>query len=325
MEFSIGSLKLPYPFLLAPLSGISNLPFRMISRKLGCPCAFVEMIDAGSLSHATRKTFELLKSVPGDRPLGIQLLGGDAGFLLRAMEKLSAYEFDLLDFNAACPKKKVTGKGKGAALLRDPEKLQKLLKIIVKNSPVPVTAKIRLGWEDERDCLRIASLAEDTGIDALIVHGRTARQGYGGRVSYAEIARIKKRMKIPVVASGDIFDVGLAKKMFDETGCDAVIVARGALGNPWIFASLIEFFRTGNAAARPAREAVVRIMKEHYNMCAECFGEQRAAVRFRKFFIWYTYGFANVKKLRRDVERISSRRELFTLIEEFSSVRDERT
>jgi tRNA-dihydrouridine synthase B len=257
----------------------------------------------------------MLSTLPGDHPLGLQILGVEPVFILRAMEVLQKYKFDLLDFNAACPAKKVVRRGEGAGLLKEPEKLRKLLKLVVANSQVPVSVKIRIGWDkDSVNAREIALLAEDAGAKALIIHGRTKMQGYGGTVDYRIIAEVKKALKIPLIASGDILSAELAKKMFDETGCDAIAFARGALGNPWIFRQTEELLKKGRVSSLPEAEEIKRVMAEHLKACADFYGQKNGVIIFRKFFSWYTRGFRNIRPLREKASRVKTQEEMLGLL-----------
>lgn len=318
--FAIDKLKLSSPLILAPMSGITSFPFRMLNRHFGCELAFVEMIDAHSLYYGNTKTREMLYMHPDDRPLGIQLLGNEPQVLLRCLEKIQNLKFDVLDFNAACPQKKVTNKNKGAALLKTPKKLYHLLKLIVKHAHAPVTVKMRLGWDNSRTAQDIALYAQEAGISAVFVHGRTRAQYYSGQVDYQAIKKIKDALTIPIIASGDIFTPSLAKKMFDETGCDAVLIARGALGNPWIFKAAQQFLKNATSSPKPSLDDITDVMKMHFKLCLDFFGEKRSVIRFRKFFIWYTRGFKNVKPLRAELAAVRTKEEMFDVIEAFGSL-----
>ncbi|MGB3082654.1 MAG: tRNA dihydrouridine synthase DusB [Candidatus Omnitrophota bacterium] len=305
--------------ILAPLSGISSLPFRTLNRNAGCKFAFLEMLNARSLSYTSKKTLQMMLTNKHDRPLGVQLLGKDAYYISKALEKLKDYSYDILDFNAACPQKKVTSNGKGAALLKCPKKLQKLLALIVKEVTVPVTAKLRLGWDNEKNIVDIAKYVQDAGVNAVCVHGRTRAQGYRSPVNYSAIKKVKAALNIPVIGSGDIWSAQMAKKMFDETGCDAITVARGALGNPWIFNELDKFFATGKVVSRPTIKEVAQMMKRHLNLCLDFYGEKAGAMQFRKFYIWYTRGFLKTKPLRVNVSYACNKLEMTGLIEKFAA------
>jgi len=309
--------KLKHPVMLAPLAGISSLPFRLINRRFGCEYAFVEMINARSLSYENKKTAELLQTVPEDAPLGVQLVGSEITYIKQAIDKLQKHPHDILDFNAACPQKKIASKGDGAALLRAPRKLQLLLKEIVGYSRKPVTVKLRLGWNSSAAAADIAAYAADSGVSALFVHGRTAAQGYSGTVDYEAIRMIKKKVAVPVIASGDILNPMLAGKMFDETGCDGILVARGALGNPWIFREITAMREGKKIPRRPTIGEIADTMEEHFRLCLDCFNEQGSVVRFRKFYVWYTRGLRGTKALRGQVMSVKTAKEMLEGIDLF--------
>ena len=314
----IGGLKLKSNLILAPMAGITDLPFRMLNRKFGCELAFTEMINARSLSSNNKKALFMLTTKRGDRPLGTQIVGSEVEYIHKAVEKLHKYKFDVIDFNAACPERKVVRKGEGASLLKDPKKLKRLLRIVVENSDAPVTVKIRTGWDKSSVKAReIALYAEDAGIDALFIHGRTRSQGHSGEVDYRSIKEVKDSLKVPVFGSGDIFSARLAKKMLDETGCDGVMVARGALGNPWIFNEIKAFFEDGVIPERPGADKAIKAMTEHLNSCIAYYGKEGVLI-FRKFFAWYTKGFDNVRVLRVKAFTAKTKTEMLGVIKEIS-------
>jgi tRNA-dihydrouridine synthase B len=316
--FSLGDLHLSIPFVLAPMSGVSDLPFRLITREFGCPLAFAEMISARALYEKNQKTLKLLETSSTDRPLGIQLLTRDPYFLAHAIELLEAYDYDILDLNAACPVRKVTRKGEGAALLKEPAKLSELVETLVKHARVPVTVKIRSGWDDTSvNAREIAARIEDAGADAVCIHGRTRQQGYGGKADLKVIGEVKATVKIPVLASGDIFSGDAAIRMIRETGCDAVMVARGALGNPWIFNRLESAFQEGTDGKNPGPlpGELKAVMKKHVSMSVECHGEKLGIVNFRKFFISYIKGLRRARALRYAGGTITSLEEMMKLID----------
>ena len=316
----IGKLHLKSNLILSPMAGISDLPFRLLNRGFGAELAFVEMINARSLGHNSKKTKFMLSTAAEDKPLGVQLLGCEPNFILRALDILNKYEFDLLDFNAACPAKKVTRRGEGSSLLKDPKKLNQLLKLVVKNSSRPVTVKIRAGWDQDSLNAREAALyAQDAGVTALFIHGRTKAQGYSGTVDYQVIKSVKEALEIPVIASGDILSAQLAKKMFAETGCDGLAVARGSLGNPWIFREIPAFLKNGKILPRPDSREIIRIMLEHLDRCADFYGEKIGVVIFRKFIAWYTRGFRKIRPLREKASRAKTKSEILKLSADFLS------
>jgi tRNA-dihydrouridine synthase B len=297
------------------MAGITDLPFRLLSRRFGCELAFTEMISARALTYRNSNTMKMLAQHPVDRPLGIQLLGNDSAVMVRALDILRAYGFDILDFNAACPVGKVTKRGEGAALMKEPHKIFEILKTLVRHSGKPVTVKIRSGWDESSLNARDAALyAQDAGVRAVFVHGRTQAQGYSGTVDYGEIEKVKKALSIPVIASGDAFSGELIKKLFDETGCDAVAIARGALGNPWIFRQAAQYLRDGTLPPRPPVDELADTMLAHLNLSVEADGDETGTTKFRKFFAWYVRGLHETRNVRAEAFRISSRSEMESLI-----------
>lgn len=311
----IGKLKLHSNLILAPMAGISDLPFRMLNRRFGCELAFVEMINARSVSHNSKKTKQMLLSDHLDKPLGVQLLGCELKYIEKALEVLKGYHFDILDFNAACPAKKVIRRGEGAGLLKEPGLLHKILKFIVKKSIVPVTVKMRTGWDElSVNALDVVLAVQDAGVAAIFIHGRTKIQGYSGLVDYQTIKRVKKAVSIPVIASGDVLSHSLARRMFDETGCDGILIARGSLGNPWIFKQVSDFLKNGREPVLPSLDEITCVMGEYLQSCVDFYGEKNGVIIFRKFFSWYTKGLRGIRPLREESNRIKSQEEMFNLI-----------
>lgn len=316
----IGNITLSSKCILAPLAGISDLPFRLLNRSLGCEFAFTEMINARALVYENKVTLgKMLASLPADRPLGVQLLGNDPEFLRKALGMLPEYGFDLIDFNAACPVPKVTRRGEGASLLKEPQKLRDLLKVLVKNASVPVTVKIRCGWDDTSlNAREVALCAEDAGIQGLFIHGRTRKQGYSGKVDYQTIREVKEAITIPVIASGDALSPQLIKKMFDETGCDGVAIARGVLGNPWIFRETSQFLKTGVLYPKPGIPELADTMLNHLHLIIDFHGESMGTMIFRKFFNWYTKGLFGIRTLRWRAFQAKTKNQMTEVIKEVS-------
>ncbi len=295
---SIGNVTVKSPLVLAPMAGISDLPYRMLNRSFWSGLAFTEMISATALANTNSSTVKRLSFSGDDRPLGIQIVGRNPEIIKRALDNVAAYEFDIVDFNAACPVKKVASKGKGAGLLREPEKLRQILKVMVEHAGMPVTVKIRSGWDDTSvNAVETALLAQDAGVSALTIHGRTRAQRYSGTVDYPVIRKVKEALDIPVIASGDALSPQLVGKLFDETGCDGVAIARGALGNPWIFPETAEYLKNREVSAGPSVPDIVRVMKRHLTAYITYHGERIAVIQFRKFFSWYTKGMS-VRELK---------------------------
>lgn len=315
---SIGTVHLPSPLILAPMAGVSDLPFRLIARELGCGFAFTEMISMRSLVQGNRKTGAMLATRAGDQPLGVQLLGRDAELAPRALEALRDGDFALIDINAACPVGKVVSRGEGASLMKEPDALYKLLRAVVRYAAAPVTVKIRAGWDDRSiNAREVALRAQDAGISGLLIHGRTRMQGYSGTVSYRVIAEVKEALSIPVIASGDALSSQLIKKLFDETGADGVAVARGALGNPWIFRQAAQFLCEGTPAPEPAGDELAAVMRRHLELCIAHCGEGAGTMVFRKLFAWYIKGRPLVRQLKQKAFHAQSAAEMRALIDSF--------
>jgi tRNA-dihydrouridine synthase B len=298
------------------MAGVSDLAFRLGCREFGSFLAYTEMVSARALMFGNRKTFQFLSTTEGDAPLGIQFLAGDEEVLRSAVRTLEGNSFDLFELNAACPVTKVVKRGEGAGLLKEPPRLYRLLKTLVDVSPVPVTVKIRIGWDDQSiNAIEIARLAEDAGVNGIFIHGRTREQAYGGQVSYRTIRDVKQAVKVPVIGSGNIFSARLADRMFSETGCDGVAVARGALGNPWIFRDLFHPEGAERNDRGPDMDELLRVMKKHLYSSIEEHGERKGVINFRKFFVWYSKGFSNVAELRRGALGAKTGEEMNSMID----------
>ncbi|MFZ5997384.1 MAG: tRNA dihydrouridine synthase DusB [Nitrospirota bacterium] len=312
---TIGTLRLSKPLVLAPMAGISDLPFRLIAREFGCELAFIEMISARALVYRNRKTKEMLSTLPADRPLGVQLLGNDPRIVPQALENLRPYKFDIIDVNAACPVGKVTTRGEGAGLLKTPQVLHRFLKAVVAHADVPVTVKLRAGWDEHSiNAREMALLAQDAGVHGLFIHGRTKVQGYSGSVDYRVIAGVKRALDIPVIASGDALSPQRIKKLFDETGCDGVAIARGALGNPWVFRDTVCFLENGVLPERPCLDELTGVMRRHLSLCIEYYGEHIGTMMFRKLFAWYIKGLSDVRPLKERAFQAKTKDEMVAIM-----------
>lgn len=313
---TIGPLHIPSRLLLAPLAGVSDLPFRRISREQGCEFAFAEMISLSSLVRGSRKTRAMLASDPADRPLGVQLLGRDPDLVPRALDMLRDRDIALIDVNAACPVGKVTARGEGAGLLREPRLLGAFLSAVVRHAGLPVTVKIRAGWDEGTvNAREVALRAQDAGVSGLFIHGRTKAQGYSGTVSYRVIAEVKAALSTPVIASGDALSPELIKKLFDETGCDGVALARGSLGNPWLFRQASVFLKDGTVLPPPAEQELAAVMRRHLELCVARYGERNGTTTFRKLFAWYIKGRPLVRSLKEEGFRAQRASEMHALID----------
>ncbi|MFA5147058.1 MAG: tRNA dihydrouridine synthase DusB [Candidatus Omnitrophota bacterium] len=303
----IGSVNIDTNIFLAPLAGCTDLAFRLIAREHGARFCFFEMVDANTFFHGTyRKTLMTLKTTSEDTPVAAQLLGSDAGMMVVAAKRLlDVVNVPFIDVNAACPARKVIRKKSGAYLLQDPAALGKIVKEMASSLPVPVTVKMRLGHtsKDTPHIVKVAERCETSGASALFVHGRTGADGYKGDIDYAAIRRIKDAVKVPVFGVGNIWTPEMAKRMFDETGCDGICVARGALGNPWLFKRIERYLETGDIIPEPGVETVKKILKRHlaYINDLKTVPGRSMVGYMRKVVMWYIRGFPNARRIREKV------------------------
>ena len=284
---------------LAPLAGISKLPFRLIARSQGCALAYTEMISANGLVRKTAKTYEYLKTSADDRPLGVQIFGADPEVMAQAARIVEDSGVDLIDINMGCPVRKVIKAGAGAILMKDPDLVARIVDAVKKAVKIPVTVKIRSGWtRSSINALEIAKIVEDCGADAITVHARTADQGYSGRADWEIIAEVKKVVKIPVIGNGDIRQPHDAVRMLTETSCDAVMVGRGALGNPWIFKGIVQVLGDQTINYLPGLEQRKEMIENHWKMEDKFLGFRLADKSFHKHILWYTKGLDNSSRFR---------------------------
>jgi tRNA-dihydrouridine synthase B len=313
----IGNLQLRNNVFLAPMAGITDLPFRTIVRSFGCGMAYTEMISAVGLVRKTGKTLRYIESNASDRPLGIQVFGNDPETLAEAASTAEGYGADLIDLNMGCPVKKVTKTGAGAALMQDPLHAEAVMREMRKATSLPLTVKIRSGWNARRtNAVEIGRIAEDSGFDAVTLHPRTADQGYSGRADWGLIGNLKESLRIPVIGNGDIRTPQDAAAMLSETGCDAVMVGRGALGNPWLIANIISYIGNGGISlpSLPEREAVII---RHLGLAADFFGEHVGIRDFRKHLLWYTKGLEGSARFREKAGQINDKNSAVTAMQNY--------
>ena len=316
----IGNLILKNRVFLAPMAGITNLPFRIIARQFGCALAFTEMISANGLARKTEKSYRYLRSLPEDRPLGVQIFGADPAILLEAAQMASSLGADLVDINMGCPVKKVVKTGAGAALLRDPGRVRSILQAVRRGTSLPLTVKLRSGWRrGEISASEIACIAEDCGVDAVVLHPRTADQGYSGSADWGVIAEVKKKVRVPVIGSGDIRNPKDAYRMIETTGCDAVMVGRAALGNPWLLMDVVRYLGDGGRLPSPTPGEREEIIRKHMELEIDHMGEGIGMRHFRKHLLWYTKGVRGGAAFREVAGRIDERETALEIVHRFFS------
>jgi nifR3 family TIM-barrel protein len=318
----IGDLVLAHNVVLAPLAGITNLPFRILCRREGAALAFTEMVSVNGLVREGVNTLALLKSTPEDRPLGIQLFGDTPQSLAEAARMVAGYG-DLLDINMGCPVRKVVGTGAGSALLREPGKIAEIVRAVRAATSLPLTVKIRSGWHCGDDSyLEIARIAESEGCDAITLHPRSRAQMFSGHADWSQIARLKKIVAIPVLGSGDLFSADDCLGMLRETGCDGVMIARGVLGAPWIFRQVAELAATGTVTAVTNLQRVAA-MRQHLELFCCAVGEAIAVREMKKHVGWYARGFAGAADIRRATNGARGLEDLHTLMERIAAIPDD--
>jgi len=292
---------------MAPMAGITNLPFRLLIREFGCDLAFTEMVSAMGLVRGTVKSYRYLDTAPEDRPLGVQLFGADPDVMAEAARIVAADGAALIDINMGCPVKKVVRTGSGAALMKEPGRIAAILRAVRQAITIPLTVKIRSGWNRSTvNAPDIAAIAEDCGVDAVIVHGRTAEQGYAGQADWKIIGAVKSRVRVPVVGNGDLRSGEDALRMRDASGCDAFMVGRGALGSPWIFREIIAALDGADTVAAPSLPERRAIIEDHMNRELAYAGEKIGYRSFRKHLLWYTRGLRGGARFRHAAAALTS-------------------
>ncbi len=313
----IGTVQLKNPIILAPMAGVTDLPFRLLCSELGAGLVCTEMVSAKAISFHNRNTEALLQIDPGEHPVSLQLFGSDPDIISEMASYIEERPFDILDLNMGCPVPKVVKNGEGSALLNQPRLVEEIISKTVRAIKKPVTVKIRKGFEDgESRAAEIARIAEASGAAAVAVHGRTRSQYYAGRADWQVIREVKEAVKIPVIGNGDVDSPGKAKELFEETGCDGVMIGRAARGNPWIFKEVSTYLATGTIPERPSKEEIRNMMFRHMEMQVEYRGEYSGIREMRKHISWYTAGFPNSAKLRQAVNQAETAEQMRELLYE---------
>ena len=307
----IGGVSLDAPVVLAPMAGVTDLPFRMLCREMGCGLVCTEMISAKGIYYHNKNTEKLWESREEERPLALQLFGSEPRLMGEMAERIQDRDFDILDINMGCPVPKVVNNGEGSALMRTPELAAAIVREVASRISKPVTVKFRKGFDDNHvNAVDFARRMEESGAAALAVHGRTREEYYGGEADWEIIARVKEAVSIPVIASGDIFTPEDALRCERETGCDGIMLARGVRGNPWLFHQIKHFRECGELEKRPSIEVVLAMILRHGKMMVEYKGELIGMREMRKHVAWYTAGYPHSAEIRRQVNGVSAYRDL---------------
>lgn len=316
---NIGNIELSAPLALAPMAGITDLPFRLICRRLGCGMTVSEMVSAKGLLYKNVKTTEMLRIDDGERPTAIQLFGSVPAELAEAARMVEASGADMIDFNMGCPVPKIVNNGEGSALMKNPQLAHDILAAMVKAVKIPVTVKFRAGWDDaNRNAVEIARAVEAAGVSAVAVHGRTRQQFYEGKADWSIIADVKQAVKVPVFGNGDIFTVADGLRMLEQTGCDGLMIGRGADGNPWLFTALAAALRGEPLPQPPSLKERLAQAAEHLEMLIAYKNEVVAVKEMRRHISAYLKGMPHAAEFRGRFHKVDTQEQFMELLAEYS-------
>ncbi|MGN0505918.1 MAG: tRNA dihydrouridine synthase DusB [Lachnospiraceae bacterium] len=314
-KLQIGSVQIPGILALGPMAGVTDLPFRRLCKECGADLIYTEMVSAKGILYNNKNTEELLTVDETERPVALQLFGEDPQIMSEMAKKIEDRNFDILDINMGCPVPKVVNNGEGSALMKNPKRIGEIVSAVAKATKKPVTIKIRKGFDDSNvNAPLVAKIAEEAGAAAIAVHGRTRQQYYSGKADWDIIRQVKEAVSIPVIGNGDIFTPEDAKRMLTETGCDGIMVARGAQGNPWLFAQIKAYLAGNTVPERPELSEVIDMILRHTDLEIAYKGEATAIREMRKHVAWYVSGCPGAAKLRNAVNEVETREQLKELL-----------
>ena len=316
MKLQIGDVILKNNVILAPMAGVTDLPFRLLCKEQGAGLLCMEMVSAKAIYYNNKNTETLMQIEPEERPVSLQLFGSDPVIMSEMAKRIEDRPFDILDINMGCPVPKVVNNGEGSALMKNPGLVRKIVTSVSKAIKKPLTVKIRKGFDENNiNAVEIAKIIEDSGAAAVAVHGRTRQQYYSGKADWDIICQVKEAVSIPVIGNGDVDSPQKAKQLLEETGCDGIMVGRAAEGNPWIFREISHYLDTGELLPHPALEEVKEMILRHARLQLEYKGEYTGMREMRKHVAWYTAGFPHSARLRGAVNEIESMEQLMVLLD----------
>ena len=318
MKLKIGNVELENNLILAPMAGVTDLPFRLLCKEQGCGLMYTEMVSAKAILYKNRNTGPLMEVRPEEEPVALQLFGSDPEIVSDIAHQVEDGPYAFIDINMGCPVPKIVNNGEGSALMKNPKLVEEILTALVKKVKKPVTVKFRKGFDDDHiNAVEIARIAESCGVSAVAVHGRTRAQFYSGKADWDIIRQVKEAVSIPVIGNGDVVDAASAEALVEQTGCDGIMIGRGAEGNPWIFKQILHYRETGETLAKPTQHEVKEMMLRHARMQVEYKGGAIGIREMRKHVAWYTAGFPHSAKLRAAINQVESLQELEQMLNEW--------
>lgn len=318
--WKIGNIEIKNKIVLAPMAGISNTSYRKIIKEMGAGLIYAEMVSDKAITYGNEKTYDLLKMDESERPIAQQIFGSDVESFVIAAKKIEAnMKPDIIDINMGCPVPKIAVRSQaGASLLKNPDKIYEIVKAVVESVQIPVTVKIRSGWDNTSiNAVEVARQIERAGAKAITIHARTRAQGYSGKSDWNIIKKVKESVSIPVIGNGDVTSCYLAQKMLDETGCDAVMIGRGVLGNPWLIKECVEYLDSGIEPKEITPQEKIAMLKRHFDLLVQDKSEKQAILEIRTHALWYIKGLKGSAAIKNQICQTKSKEEMFSILDNY--------